>query len=55
MPVCTGVPGFAVKRANVATGAPPRPVTVTVAPGVPASWRSYACSSPVWPTRSPAA
>ena len=24
--------------------------TVTVAPGCPASWRSSACSSPVWPT-----
>ena len=38
--------------ARVATCAPRPDTTETVAPGVPASWRSSACSRPVCPTES---
>ena len=48
--VVTGVPGRDGSVATVATFVPLLLTTVTVAPGWPASWRSSACSSPVWPT-----
>src|SRR6266700_4734575 len=48
--VLTGVPGRGASVASVATRAPRADTTDTVAPGVPASLRSSACSRPVWPT-----
>ena len=50
--VVTGSPGRGGSVATVATCAPLPETTDTVAPGVPASWRSSACSRPVWPTVS---
>ena len=53
--VLTGFPGCGASVVRVATFAPLPDTTETVAPGVPASWRSSACSRPVCPTVSRAA
>src|SRR5215472_8998846 len=50
MLVWTLLPGVGLTRAMVATDVPSALTTVTTAPGLPASCRSYSSSSPVWPT-----
>ena len=50
MVVATAVPACPGRVASVATWAPLAVTTETVVVGVPASWRSLAASSPVWPT-----